>query len=145
MAGKTPRDGCWSALVCVCVCVGGFQVIRQLRADGTDSDFRTHTHTHISSLCSPLSLLHLPVSCLSQPAAVSKRPSDCWSDLLPAGSKPRIPIHTPHFSLPIINIFRRLTCGGCVKANERKQEIISNIKILLSKAERPFEMLYFSA
>lgn len=32
-----------------------------------------------------------------------------------------------------------------MKANEGKQEIISDIKISLSKGECPFEMLYFSA
>lgn len=32
-----------------------------------------------------------------------------------------------------------------MKANEGKQEIISNIKISLSKGECPFDMLYFSA
>lgn len=32
-----------------------------------------------------------------------------------------------------------------MKANEGKQEIISNIKISLSREGCPFEMLYFSA
>lgn len=32
-----------------------------------------------------------------------------------------------------------------MKANEGKREIISNIKISLSKGECPFEMLYFAA
>lgn len=46
--------------------------------------------------------------------------------------------------LPIY-LFSLLTCEGCMKANEGKREIISNIKISLSKGECPFEMLYFSA
>lgn len=127
---------------------------RSGRGEVTYPDFLTHYH--ITSPCHPF----FPLTFLSLAPAHSLSLSLALFSLNLLSSKRADQIvevtfslvklnHAYQFSsrlflLPI-NLFSQLTCEGCMKANEGKQEIISNIKIPLSKGECPFEMLYFSA
>lgn len=111
-------------------------------------DFLTH-YLSVSSLLPS----HLPVTSPSLPRSLStcyrlkrpirllKWPSPWWMETMHTN----FPLDFLSSPLLPINLFSQLTCEGRMKANEGKQEIISNIKISLSKEECPFEMLYFSA
>lgn len=117
------------------------------RGEVTYPDFLTHYH--ITSPCHPffpLTFLSLALSLSFSPNLLSSKRAYQIVEVTFSLVKLN---HAYQFSsglflLPI-NLFSQLTCEGCMKANEGKQEIISNIKIPLSKGECPFEMLYFSA
>lgn len=107
------------------------------------------THYRITSPCHPffpLTFLSLALSlCFSLNLLSSKRAYQIVEVTFSLVNLNHAYQFSSGLFLPPINLFSQLTCEGCMKANEGEQEIISNIKIPLSKGECPFEMLYFSA
>lgn len=100
--------------------------------EATHPDFPTRSAYHLSAPSPPPS-----PRCLPLPSSLDLLSSERAYQIVEVTFSPLNLIRAYQFSpglfLPPANLFSRLTCEGRVKANEGKEEIISNIKIPLSK------------